>query len=31
MEFLKSRRARVAYLLATFAALVATIGAPTKW
>lgn len=31
MEFFKSRRARVAYLLATFAALVATIGAPIKW
>jgi hypothetical protein len=31
MQLLRSRRARVAYLLATFAALVATLGAPFKW
>ncbi len=31
MQFLRSRRAKVAYLLATFAALVATLGAPIKW
>jgi len=31
MQFLRSRRAKIAYLLATFAALVATLGAPTKW
>jgi len=31
MQYLRSRRAKVAYLLATFAALVATLGAPIKW
>jgi hypothetical protein len=31
MQFFTSRRAKVAYLLATFAALVATLGAGIKW
>jgi hypothetical protein len=31
MQLLKSRRAKVSYLLATFVALVATLGAPFKW
>jgi hypothetical protein len=31
MQFLTNRRAKVAYLLATFAALVATLGAACKW